>query len=339
MTLGPSLYWQTIDPAHALARWMPYRLVFILMPGFDAMRAPERFGNLVLLGLAGLVSFGSAGLLARCTWSPSTRFTSRLGRAALHIGVAFLILGGVGAEYLHQPLRPATVPAPPAVYSWLATQPTGPVLELPITVPANELNREQVRQYWSTSNWQPRVNGSSDIAPRAYQALRRDLSSFPIRAPSAYCKDLGFAMWSSIAHNSPPPTGPHCCCAPMHLARVLQPAGEFGDDLVYTILPDARYAVLRQQIPVAADIFLSDADPTGTDAYMAMLGWVLRDSTLHSRVVPTFGQRYARAAPDGLSAWVICYREENPVRYGYPANLPLVYEDAVVRVYRNNRTK
>ena len=35
-----------------------------------------------------------------------------------------------------------------------------------------------------------------------------------------------------------------------------------------------------------------------------------------------------------LADWVICYRNEAPTRYGYPENLPVVYEDSLVRVYR-----
>ncbi|HET8627350.1 MAG TPA: hypothetical protein VFL91_08015 [Thermomicrobiales bacterium] len=333
LTLGPVLYLTVIrlDP---VTRLMPYRFLFNVIPGFDAMRAPERFGNVVLLGLAGAVSFGVAGLLERLTGrSRRARRPSRLAWLPRAL-VALLLLGAVGAEYVHAPLHPQTVPPTPPVYTWLAAQPPGVTIELPFGVPSYELNREQLRQYYSTANWLPRVNGSSDITPLAYAALRLDLTRFPDPRTLGILQGLGVryvvvhrAQYASYVQG--------WLTSRLDLyPTTLRLRARFGDDEVYELQPDARFAALQRAIPPDADVFLSSGDPEGSDAYMAMIGYLLRDHRLLTIIVPTFGQRYTRPEPGALAQYAVLYKGEDPARYNYPAGMKVVYEDNVVRVYR-----
>ena len=341
LCLGPTLYLQRILPGGGATTLMPYRLLFKVIPFFDAMRAPERFGNMLLLGLAGAVSFGAAAILreigAHGAGRPDRAWLSPV-RGVARMAAVCLLIAVVGAEYLHRPLVLAAVPPVPPIYAWLATQPAGPILELPLTIPATEQNREQLRQYWSTEHWLPRVNASSDIAPRAYAALRRELVAFPDGRTIALLQGLGVryvvlhraqygrAEWEALA-------------AQLATQRaVLVLCEERGDDLVYELAADERFAKLQAQIPAGDRIFLSGADPAELDTYMAVLGWRLRAGhTLISKIIPTFGQRHIRPEPNMLADWVICYTNETPARYGYPENLPVAYEDGIVRVYRYAR--
>jgi hypothetical protein len=336
MSLGPVLYTRAIIPGSGVTRWMPYRAIFNLVPGFDAMRAPERFGNLFLLGLGGLVSFGVAAILERVDRGDVAGRGGALRRHGRALLVAVLLLAA-GAEYWHAPLRRATVPPPPPVYAWLAAQPPGPVLELPLTVPANELNREQLRQYWSTFHWQTRVNGSSDIAPRAYTALREDLGTFPDARGLGILQALGVRY--VIVHRAQYTPAEWAALAPRYASYgvTLQRGGEFGDDLALLLQPDERFVGLQRLIPAHASVFLSENDPRGTDAYMATLGWLLRDGDreLITRIIPTFGERYTRPALGQHPEWLILYPGDDLARLGFPPGSPLVYSDNVVRVYRN----
>lgn len=331
MTLGPVLYPQAIGQG-AVTRLMPYRLAFNIIPIFDAMRAPERFGNVVLLGLGGAVAFGVAAALA---WV--ARLPARAARLALPL-VAVLLLVAVGAEYARLPLRSQTVPPMPPIYGWLAARPPGVTLELPLTVPANELNREQLRQYWSTKHWQWRVNGSSDITPRVYQSLARDLDLFPDPRTLGTLQGLGVRY--VIVHRAQYPPGAWDTLAARYDAyRVtLQPRGQFGDDFAYELQPDERFTALRQAVEPGADVFLSGGDPAGTDTYMAMVGYLLRDHRPITRIIPTFGIHYQRPEAGRLAAYAVVYKDEDPTRYNYPAGMPVVYEDNVVRIYRRPRS-
>jgi hypothetical protein len=340
LCLGPTLHLQQIVQGQGATTLMPYRLFFNVIPFFDAMRAPERFGNMLLLGLGAAASFGVAALLpevgaARAGWG-GKRFAQAMTRGL----AALLLIAVVGAEYAQRPLTLATVPPTPPIYGWLATQPGGPVLELPMTIPPTEPNREQLRQYWSTANWFPRLNASSDIAPRAYAALRRELTAFPDARTVALLQGLGvrYVIIHRAQYSRPEWDALTARLASQRPALTLRE--ERGDDLVYELTRDDRIGKLLTLIPAGDSVFLSGEDPAELDTYMAMIGWRLSDGrALVTKIVPTFGQRHIRPEPGQRSDWLILYQNEAPPRYGYPDGLPVVYEDGVVRVYQHARPK
>lgn len=323
MALGPTLYSQAIG-VRPLTTLMPYRLFFQLIPVFDAMRAPERFGNVLLLGLGGAVCWGIAELTARV---PRARWS----HSPTVLGIVIVVL--VSAEYIRTPLAVAQVPPLPPVYSWLASQPRGAVLELPFGPVATQLNREQVRQYWSTVHWQPRVNGSSDITPLVFDALRRDLVAFPDARSIGILQGLGVRY--VIVHRAElsDPSWPALADRYASQSALLAPRGEFGADLAFELRPDSRFATLRAAITPGASVFLSGADPFGTDTYMAMIAYQLRDHPLITRVVPTFGVPYIRPEGGLPARFAVVYRDEDPTRYNFSPGGTIVFEDAVVRVY------
>lgn len=323
MTLGPTLYAQAVG-VRPLTEWMPYRLFFQVIPVFDAMRAPERFGNVLLLGLAGAVTWGIAGIIGRL---PSR------GRSYSGALVGVLLVGLVAAEYARAPLTVATVPQMPPVYGWLAAQPRGPTLELPLGPSPTQLNREQVRQYWSTFHWQPRVNGSSDITPLVYDSLRRDLAAFPDARSLAILRGLGvrYVIVHRAEFTAP---GWDAIAARYDSSRnALVPRGEFGVDLAFELRPEDRFATLRAIMTPGARVFLSGADPLGTDTYMATIAYQLRDHPLVTRIVPTFGIPYSRPQGGVLGRYAVLYRGEDPARYNFPPGGSVIYEDSVVQVY------
>lgn len=340
LCLGPTLHLQTIVQGHGVTTLMPYRLFFKIIPFFDAMRAPERFGNMLLLGLGVAASFGMATFMREFATARASQGNRRLAQVVGHGLAALLLIAVVGAEYARRPLTLATVPPTPPIYSWLATQPSGPLLELPMTIPANEANREQLRQYWSTTNWFPRLNTSSDLEPRAYETLQEELQVFPDVRTVSLLQGLGVryvlvhraqysrADWDAFTSRLASQRG------------ALTLREERGDDLVYELAQDDRLARLQALIPAGDDVFLSGEDPLELDTYMAVVSWRLRDGrNLITKIIPTFGQIHVRPEPGQLADWVILYHNEAPPRYGYPEGLPLVYEDGVVRVYRYDRIK
>ena len=87
----------------------------------------------------------------------------------------------------------------------------------------------------------------------------------------------------------------------------------FGDDVAYRLTPTDRFTALRALIPPAATIYLSREDPTG--AYGGMLGRVLRENPIYTRVRVDFGQEYA-GSPDPAARYdyAILYRQGRPRR-------------------------
>ncbi|HEY7601804.1 MAG TPA: hypothetical protein VIB60_04805 [Methylomirabilota bacterium] len=153
-----------------------YRQLWALVPGFDALRAPARFGVLVTTGLAVLVGFGAAALarqLPRPGW-----------RAA--------VLGALGAlavlEAWAVPLPRMTVdPDPGPTDRWLAARPGGPeaVVVLPMYGP-RAVHLESLRLLGSTAHWRPLVNGYAGVFPADHLADVTLLNTFP--APAAVAR-------------------------------------------------------------------------------------------------------------------------------------------------------
>ncbi|MDQ6906978.1 MAG: hypothetical protein M3176_09125, partial [Chloroflexota bacterium] len=83
-----------------------------------------------------------------------------------------------------------------------------------------------------------------------------------------------------------------------------------------------------------ASVRLSRNDPMGTGAYMGMLGYLLRDHPLYARLRVDFGQNY-RDDPDDSARYDygLFFLHEDAATFGF-ANADIVWQDNVVRMYR-----
>jgi hypothetical protein len=154
----------------------PYRLLFEYVPGFDGVRAPARYGMIVICMLSVLAVYGAA-TIAR----------ARIGRWALTGAAVFALLEGTQIPFTVNgitPLRDFNTPEgrlyrparAPAIYHELARQPSGSiVIELPLGQPDFDLRA----MYYSVVHWRPVVNGYSGYAPPHYSQMIGALSEVP----------------------------------------------------------------------------------------------------------------------------------------------------------------
>ena len=138
---------------------MPYRVLMEVVPGFAAMRAPQRFGAVTAAAAVALSGLGLA--VAR------RRLADRPRAAALLVLVAVCATLG---EAWPRGLRALAAPAQgsvPAALAWLRTNGHGgAILALPID--RWDLYRESRYAYDSIFNWAPIVNGYSSYPPTLY---------------------------------------------------------------------------------------------------------------------------------------------------------------------------
>lgn len=153
-----------------------HRFVF----GFQAIRAPARFGVLVAFGLAGLAAIGMSYL------------TSSVRR---RIPVLLLVLMSI--EYLNVPLP--FVPAPPRhtpLGEWLRRTPgPGVVLHLPLGTDI----AETPYMLQALEHGRPIVNGYSGQRPPFYSALMETMSQFPSTDALWTLKELDVRFIASAA--------------------------------------------------------------------------------------------------------------------------------------------
>jgi hypothetical protein len=156
---------------HGPGRFLPYRALYELVPGWSGIRVPERLHTFTTLALALLAAAGSARLIARRP-SAGRWIVPLVLLAVLAEGAGF----GPGRWYPHP-----RAPVPPAGLAGLPD----PLLELPAS--ATDSRRYLL---WSTDGFPRLVNGRSSITPRRTTRILEAVTGFPDQASVAALRRL-----------------------------------------------------------------------------------------------------------------------------------------------------
>jgi hypothetical protein len=158
--------WLSFGPKAGL-----YAACYYAFPLFSLLRAPSRFGVLVILALAVLAGVGLANILRRLENRGVGSVPRWLVAAAVGLVAAF--------ELAPAPLPFRDVPPLPAEYRLLATLPRGAVAEMPFFWRRIDLHRHTYYMRYSTAHWQPLINGYSDYFPPDYMEMLEPVRWFP----------------------------------------------------------------------------------------------------------------------------------------------------------------
>jgi hypothetical protein len=150
--------WASLGPRAGLYVWLAD-----VIPFMSFLRAPARFGVLVLFGLAVFAGWGLAAL--------GTRRRRMLWLAPVLLALTVLELR------VAWPLRP--VPPVPEAYQVLAGLPRAGTLVLHFPYRRGEWFPHVDHMFWSMWHWQPLLNGYSDFIPEDIRALAIPINSFP----------------------------------------------------------------------------------------------------------------------------------------------------------------
>ncbi|HJU76125.1 MAG TPA: hypothetical protein VJ717_20460 [Gemmatimonadaceae bacterium] len=185
-------------------RGYSYMFLHAHVPILGGLRAPARFGIFVVFFLGALAAFGYAAI------ESSVRPQARRIIGAIAVTVALV-------EYWVAPLPLIEYPnKPPLLYQWLAQQPPGVVVELPMPIPNQLTGADAEIAYMSTFHWKPVVNGYSGYFPRSYLQRLDRMRDFPedprgfrqfahdgvryvIVHPDLYQKDRGTRVLEALA--------------------------------------------------------------------------------------------------------------------------------------------
>jgi hypothetical protein len=151
--------WASLGPRAGLYVWLAD-----VIPFMSFLRAPARFGVLVLCGLAVFGGWGMAVLLQRV-------------RSAAIVLTAVVVLATVVEARVVWPLRP--VPPVPEAYRLLAGLPRAGTVVLHFPYRSGEWFPHVEHMFWSMWHWQPLVNGYSDHIPQDVIDLAVPVNSFP----------------------------------------------------------------------------------------------------------------------------------------------------------------
>jgi hypothetical protein len=153
-------FWLSFGPTGGL-----YSLFYHVIPAFSFLRAPARFGLLVVLALSIMASIGVTLALERCR------------RATL---MAAAIIVAAVAESIVPIQFDQAAPIGDA-YKKLASLPDGALLELPVYSRSSSFFRTWY-MLGSTAHWKPLVNAYSDYTPPEFSKNLSHLGGFPSNA-------------------------------------------------------------------------------------------------------------------------------------------------------------
>lgn len=156
-----------------------YGLLFEHVPGWDGIRTPGRMMLWATLLLAILAAGTVAAFVRRVDDIARQRVTERPG-ALLRLATLLPLLL-ILVEGLNVTPHP-TVPEQPQIMR----VDDGPILVLP-----SGQNLDQHVMLWSTTRFQPVVNGGSGFTPRRLAEVREITQRFPDQASISYLRELG----------------------------------------------------------------------------------------------------------------------------------------------------
>lgn len=162
--------------------WLwPYRIVYDVLPGWEAIRTPGRLATFATLALALLAAAGAESVLRAVSKRRVPAYAT--GAVAALMVLAIVVEGrGLPFDPTGRRAQPEVPDPPPS----LADVP-GPQLHLPAE------RGEDNRRYtlWSTDGFPDIVNGRASTRPDSIEELIADMSSFPDAATVERLRDYG----------------------------------------------------------------------------------------------------------------------------------------------------
>jgi hypothetical protein len=218
--------------------WLwPYRIVYDLLPGWEAIRTPGRLMLFASLALALLAAAGAQSLFSGVRrWLAGRRFDVGPRGAVVLPGVlaAVLVMAlvvegrGIPFDPYDDQDQPAVDEVPPSV-----ADVEQPQLHLPAT--GGEENRRYL--LWSTDGFPDIVNGRASTRPDSIEALIEDMEGFPDRATVERLRDYG--VRSVIVHTDRIPEGEPTAAYPARASALGLSLERRGQLLVYELRSSA----------------------------------------------------------------------------------------------------
>ena len=202
----------------------PYRVVYELVPGWQAIRVPGRLVTFASLGLALLAGAGAQ----RAMLGGAARRLSRMGGASAIAAllVAAVVIEGRGLPFdpFDNQAQPRVPPVPPSVASVAAPQ---------LHLPAQRATDNRRYLLWSTDGFPAIVNGRSSLNPAFTARLIERVEPFPDRRTVAFLSRLG--VNSVILHANRVNGTPWDAAAGRPVAGLGVTRRDLGDLVVYEI--------------------------------------------------------------------------------------------------------
>jgi hypothetical protein len=256
---------------------LPYYFLYQRVPGFDAMRDAARFGMLALIAIEILAGLGLAALWRRLRTRLPVGSTRLAGTALVIVLLAFSgieLKTGVGTAEVPDD------PASTAVYSWLSSQPKGPVIEFPANGLWTNVGWTAREIYFSTQHWDPIVAAYTSFVPQRdidmLVAIHGGTEAPSLVSPANVGLLQDLKIRYVVIHHWPGYDW-KLALAEAGKLPMLTRVGDFGDATVYMLTPGERVPVRYSIVApdnanagrrVVFDVVTRNDNPTGAIAWL-----------------------------------------------------------------------
>jgi hypothetical protein len=219
--------------------WLwPYRVVYDLLPGWEAIRTPGRLATFSTLGLALLAAGGAEAVLRALR-----RRRPGWGRAAPSLAaviVLVILVEGRGLPFdpFDDQAQP-TVPVPPPSVADV------PAPQLHLPAERGEDNRRYL--LWSTDGFPAIVNGRASTRPDETEQLIYAMRGFPDASTARRLRELG--VRSVIVHTGRIASSPQAEIARKPIEGLGLTLSRRGGLLVYELGPPSAGSGARSEAP------------------------------------------------------------------------------------------
>ncbi len=211
---------------------LPYRWLMAVVPGFSAMRIPQRFGALVTLAATALAGLALAELGDRLR-----RRGHGWAAAVLAGGVVVTALAEARTPGLRTMLMPVGEHTSPA-HRWLAEHGQGGALiEVPAT--GGDPLRQSQALLGSTVHWLPLANGYSPYPPPTFTTIMEAASRLPSAAAIDDMLAVAPLRWVLVRHRLLRPADVGAWRAAFEAAG-LRVAAEFPESTIFEVPASRR---------------------------------------------------------------------------------------------------
>lgn len=183
LSLGPFLHLGRHTIHFPVPIPLPYLLFYYILPGFQGFRNSQRWEMLFVIAIAILISLIFSNILKNISFK----------KQLIIYGILFL---GIIVEFL--PFTFVSIPQKkdfPKIYSWMAgTQADSKFIIIPAYTWSMQPNvgNELYREYFSTSDFRPMVNGYSGFSPPPWQNFISTLhENFPNKTSVNLLQSIG----------------------------------------------------------------------------------------------------------------------------------------------------
>jgi len=322
---------------------LPYSWLYQIVPGFDSLRVPFRFAQLLMLGLAVCAGYGVAAL-QRLKWNSKVVAPVLVGLIA--ISLVTVDFFAPGWPFSRPPITVGLNENAPELYKWFANAPEAnlivPLDALMVDLPlsgSNSVNTRPDYLVYGLELKRPLLNGSANILPTGYSRMLNELNDFPADGSIDMLEGLGVKF--AVIHKAALTEAAKKALPAFYGANGrLEVVKDFNEQMLVRLKPSGRYIGAAILLPPGAKVLLPEDPKAKNLALHALPGLLGNPSGVKFytpyRSIYSDLQQVQQATSNTVYDYAFIYRWVSSQTYGfYPSEI--IWQNEFVQLFQKTK--